>query len=60
MKLRKGIALMCAAAIGVSAFAFGSGVQQADAATVVKEKQCLQILLQQRLLNMYSYLLETV
>lgn len=37
MKLRKGIALMCAAAIGVSAFAFGSGVQQADAATVVKE-----------------------
>ena len=41
MKLRKGIALMCAAAIGVSAFAFGSGVQQADAATVVKENRCV-------------------
>lgn len=36
MKFKKGLALMCAAAMGISAFAFGSGINEAEAATVVK------------------------
>ena len=37
MKLKKGLAIMCAAAMGISAFTFGSGINEAEAATVVKE-----------------------
>ena len=37
MKFKKGLAIMCAAAMGISAFTFGSGINEAEAATVVKE-----------------------
>ncbi len=37
MKFKKGLAIMCAAAMGISAFTFGSGINEAEAATIVKE-----------------------